>query len=413
MTRAMMLSGLSPRRRCERSTPALLGCLLSHGVADESTFSGVDAQLLKWLSAEPIGRGPADFEKRLLSTDPDTHPLVTIGGRLQAVNAGAFGLTREIAVLAALRDHVGLQAQGRAYEAALVDLFKAVGPPDLTASSDRRIGPPGTTGKKGHEVDLLISGEDLLVVGEAKAYIPARHGPGVSSSYEDQLLKSIRQIEVRLAALAQGRWCLGNPPTPVDVSHRIGLCVPLHDYGGTAWRGDALARFFTSNPCVVMPVHGFALAMSCLRNAGEVSGYLRMRLALSNGLMAGQDELEPLLGWIHGGYFKRKSHRRRNLAADTVPTFVLAPLRARPAALPSHRNHRTRTSGSSRCTQGLLPSTCWMGATSLLMPEKCCAVSASTSSIGSRTEATISLGRGARRQVWPQLLSFPPFRSEP
>jgi hypothetical protein len=37
---------------------------------------------------------------------------------------------------------------------------------------------PGTTGRRGHEVDLVISGEHLLVVGEAKAYIPARHGTG-------------------------------------------------------------------------------------------------------------------------------------------------------------------------------------------------------------------------------------------
>jgi hypothetical protein len=109
-----------------------------HAVADESTFTGIDAQLLAWLTAEPLRDGPADFEKRLLSTEPDTHPLVTIEGRPQAVNAGMWYLNREIAVLAALRDKVSPQAQGKAYEEALVHLFKAVGPPDLTASSDRR-----------------------------------------------------------------------------------------------------------------------------------------------------------------------------------------------------------------------------------------------------------------------------------
>ena len=129
--------------------------LAHHGVADESTFSGVDAQLLSWLTAEPTRNGPADFDQRFLSTKPDTHPLVRIGGTLQVLNAGAWYLNREIGVLAALR-HVGSYEQGRAYEAALVGLFKAVGPPDLMASTDRRIGLPGTTGrKKSHEVDLL------------------------------------------------------------------------------------------------------------------------------------------------------------------------------------------------------------------------------------------------------------------
>jgi hypothetical protein len=288
-----------------------------HGVADESTFFGIDAQLLSWLTAERTPTGPPDFEKRFLSTDPDTHPLVTIGGTLQALNAGAWYLTREIAVLAALRDHVNSHEQGRAYEEALVTLFKAVGPPDLTASSDRRIGRPGTTGKrKSHEVDLLISGDDLLVVGEAKAHIPASQGSGVSSSYENQLLKSIRQVKDRLDALASGQVVLGSPHTPVDVSHRLGLCVPLHDYAGTAWRGDTLARFYTSNPCVVMPAHGFALAMSCLRDQGEVSAYLRMRLSLSNGLFVGHDELELLLGWLERGYFEMTA------PANSVPTFV-------------------------------------------------------------------------------------------
>jgi hypothetical protein len=263
---------------------------------------GIDARLLKWLTAQPARNELADFEKRLLSTDPDTEPLAMIGGMLQPVNAGAWYFNREIAVLAALRDHIGSHEQGKAYEAALVHVVKAVGPPDVTASSDRHIGPPGKTGKKGHEVDLVISGEDLLIVGEAKAKIAASQARGVASSYEDQLLESVRQIQVRLGALEAGQVVLGSPPAAVDVSHRWGLCVPLHDYGGTAWRADALARFFTSSPCAVMPAHGFALAMSCLRNAGEVSGYLRMRLSLSNGLVAGLDELEPLLGWIHGDY---------------------------------------------------------------------------------------------------------------
>jgi hypothetical protein len=142
--------------------------------------------------------------------------------------------------------------------------------------------------------------------------------PGVSSSYEDQLIKSIRQIQVRLAALEAGQVVLESPLTGVDVFHRLGLCVPLHDYGGTAWRGDALARFFTSNPCIVMPAHGFALAMSCLRDAGEVSGYLGRRLAHSNGLFVGQDELEPLLGWLDRGYSQLEFPRARS-----VPTFVL------------------------------------------------------------------------------------------
>src|SRR4029453_17642764 len=108
-------------------------------------------------------------------------------------------------------------------------------------------------------------------------------GSGVFNSYENQLLKSIRQVKERIDALASGQVVLGSPQTPVAVSHRLGLCVPLHDYGGTAWRGDNLARFYTANPCVVMPVHGFGLAMSCLRDQDEVSAYLRMRLSFSNG----------------------------------------------------------------------------------------------------------------------------------
>jgi hypothetical protein len=297
---------------------ASVSWLLDHnGVADESTFSGVDAQLLSWLTAERTPNEPADFEKRFLSTDPDIHPLVTIGGTLQVLNAGAWYLTREVAVLAALRDNVNSDAQGKAYEEALVSLFKSIGPPDLTASRDRRIGRPGTTGKrKSHEVDLLISGDDLLVVGEAKAHIPASQGSGVSSSYENQLLKSVRQVKERLDALESGQVVLGTPHTPVDVSHRLGLCVPLHDYAGTASRGDTLARFYASNPCVVMPAHSFALAMSCLRDQGEVSAYLRMRLSLSNRLFVAHDELEPLLGWIHQGYFEIPA------PTNSVPTFV-------------------------------------------------------------------------------------------
>jgi hypothetical protein len=69
-----------------------------HAVADESTFSGIDVRLLTWLTAEPMRKGSADFEMHLLSTDPDTHPLVTIGGRLQPVNAGAWYFNRELGI---------------------------------------------------------------------------------------------------------------------------------------------------------------------------------------------------------------------------------------------------------------------------------------------------------------------------
>jgi hypothetical protein len=375
-----------------------------HAVADESTFSGIDARLLKWLTAEPARNEPADFEKRLLSTDPDTQPLAMIGGMLQPVNAGAWYFNREIAVLAALRDHMGSREQGKAYEAALVHVVKAVGPPDLTACSDRRIGPPGTTGKRSHEVDLVIGGEDLLVVGEAKAYIPARHGSGVSSSYEDQLLKSVHQIQVRLAAL-EGEAVFGSPPMAVDVSHRMGLCVPLHDYGGTAWSGDALARYFTSNPCVVMPAHGFALAMSCLRNAAEVSGYLRMRLSLSNGLVAGLDELEPLLGWIHGGY-PEKEIPQGGPRIGHLRLYELDGSLALYETRPTDRDIWIEQVYAMSAPIDVLDG----GEIVVDAGEVLHRLSVH---IIDRLEngGPISLGRGARPQVWLQLLSFPPFRA--
>jgi hypothetical protein len=341
----------------------------------------------------------------LLSTDPDTHPLVTIGGRLQPVNAGAWYFNRELAVLAALRDHVGSREQGRAYEAALVHVVKAVGPPDLTASSDRRIGPPGTTGKRGHEVDLLVGGENLLVIGEAKAHIPAREGPGVSSSYEDQLLKSVRQVKVRLDALDKGEVVLGYPTTAVDVSHRMGLCVPLHDYGGTAWSGYALARFFTSTPCVVMPAHGFAFAMCCLRNAGEVSGYLRMRLALSNGLVAGLDELEPLLWWIHGGY-REEDIPTAGARIGQLRAYELDGGLALYETRPTDRNLWIEQVYAMATPIDVLDgSDILLDAGEVLRRLHV--------QIIDRLEngGTISLGRGARWQLWPRLLSFPPFRS--
>jgi hypothetical protein len=376
-----------------------------HAVGDESTFSGIDIRLLKWLTADPARKSSADFEKRLLSTDPDTHPLAMIGGKLQPVNAGAWYFNREIAVLAALRDHVGSHEQGRAYEAALVHVVKAVGPPDLTASSDRRIGPPGTTGKTGHEVDLLIGGENLLVVGEAKAYIPAREGPGVSSSYEDQLLKSVRQIQDRLAALEAGQVVLGNPPTTVDVSHRMGLCVPLHDYGGTAWSGDALARFFTSTPCVVMPAHGFAFAMSCLRNAGDVSGYLRMRLALSNGLAAGLDELEPLLGWIHGG-FREEDIPTTGARIGHLRLYELDGRLALYETRPTDRDLWIEQVYAMSAPIDVL------GGGDILV-DAGEALRRLSVHIIDRLEdgGVISLGRSARPELWPALLSVPPFRA--
>jgi hypothetical protein len=378
-----------------------------HGVADESTFSGIDAQLLSWLTADPTPNRPADFERRFLSTDPDVHPLVTIGGTLQALNGGAWYITREIAVLAALRDHVSPQAQGRAYEEALVGLFKAVGPPDLTATSDRHIGWPGTTGKKNsHEVDLLISGDDLLVVGEAKAHIPASQGLGVSSSYEDQLLKSIRQVRRRIDALASGQVVLGSPHTPVKVSHRLGLCVPLHDYGGSAWRGDTLARFYASNPCVVMPVHGFALAMSCLHDQAEVSAYMRMRLSLSNRRFVGQDELEPLLGWLHQGYFEIAA------PADSVPTFVHPrPYQLDPRVALHHPRPQDRNLWIEEVYATSHPIDLMEG--SRISVDVGQVLHRLSLHITERVEngGITNLTRAASPQVWDHLLSIPPLRS--
>jgi hypothetical protein len=378
----------------------------SNMLADESTFSGIDARLLTWMTAKPARNGPADFERRLFSTDPDTQPLVTLGGALQPLNGRALGFEREIAVLAAMRNYVGSREQGRAYEEARVSLFEAVGPADVKAYSGRRIGWPGTSEKKGHEVDLVLTGEDLLVVGETKAYIPARHGLGVSASYEDQLLKSVSQVHTRIAALEAGQVVLGSPPVAVNVSNRLGLSVPLHDYGSTVWRGDALTQS-TAHPCVVMPAHAFALAMSCLRNADDIAGYLHMRLSLTISFLAGVDELEPLLRWLDGGFAEGEIPSTEPEAGPMIRLAELDPGLALYHPPPSDRDlwiEEIYTAcnpihGDSLWDWGSSHPGEVLGRLHTHIIERL------------ENGGIVNLARAATQQVWNELLSIPPLQS--
>src|SRR6478736_5618461 len=236
------------------------------------------------------------FEHRLLSTEPEFAPLVLIDGHLQAVNTAAWYAGREIAVFAAVRERLGSRVMGEAYEAVVRDVFASVGPTGFDLAPSEALAPPPGLPADPDETDLVASTAQSMVIVEAKAYLPARTPRAVGNSYSDQLLHSRKQVRTRLAHWDQGWTFRGRPELPRDID-AYGLSVPIHDYGGSTWRGDSM-REAEVDPCVVMPLQALALALSCMRTPDAFGRYLAFRLSLMRAPHAGLDELEPLIAWL-------------------------------------------------------------------------------------------------------------------
>lgn len=285
--------GPSVMAAVNRSVEMLLGP--QRGIADATTFQGIPAPLLGRLTA-PRSM-PQRCEELLLSTDPQTMPLVEVDGHLQAVNAADWYLGREVAIIAAMRSTLA-GVTGAAYEAAIVSVTQRIAPPDVTATHSAHLGFPGRSKNEADEVDFLLTAENLVVIGEAKAHVPASSTRGAASSYTDQLLHSVDQLDTRLRNAADGAVILDHP-TDTSARHVIGLSLPLHDYGGTAWRGDAMKESDVP-PHIVMPLHGYVLALSCLEDGEDLAGYLAYRATALRAPYAGLDELEPLIAWMSG-----------------------------------------------------------------------------------------------------------------
>lgn len=285
--------GTDPMEAVNRSVAMLLGP--QRGIADETTFQDIPAPLLALLTAPRST--PQRCEDLLLGTDPQTMPLVEINGQLQAVNAADWYLGREVAIIAAMRSTL-TGVTGPAYEAAVVAVTQRIAPPDVTATHSAYLGLPGHSTKEAEEVDFLLTADNLLVIGEAKAHVPAPSARGVASSYTDQLLHSVDQLDTRIRNAAAGA-VIRDHPTDTTGHRVIGLSLPLHDYGGTAWRGDAMTESDVP-PHIVMPLHGYLLALSCLQDGEDLAGYLEYRTTALRAPYAGLDELEPLLAWMSG-----------------------------------------------------------------------------------------------------------------
>jgi len=267
-----------------------------HGLASRDTFEGIGAGLMSAIAAHHRAGESSGFEHRLLSTEPEFAPLVLIDGHLQAVNTAAWYAGREIAVFAAVRERLGSRVMGEAYEAVVRDVFASVGPTGFDLAPSEALAPPPGLPADPDETDLVASTAQSMVIVEAKAYLPARTPRAVGNSYSDQLLHSRKQVRTRLAHWDQGWTFRGRPELPRDID-AYGLSVPIHDYGGSTWRGDSM-REAEVDPCVVMPLQALALALSCMRTPDEFGRYLAFRLSLMRAPHAGLDELEPLIAWL-------------------------------------------------------------------------------------------------------------------
>lgn len=259
----------------------------------ESVLSDMHPNVLAALTAAP--RPGATVTDLIEGNGPEIRPLLQLDDQTLIGNVAAMVFDLDVVLISAIKETLGSNAQGDAFEFACGYIASRLLPPSIHVARDSFVSDT-MTATTGDEVDLHLYGKGLHVIVEAKSHLPAKDASSAANSY-DELLKANKQVERRVSRLRSGKWIRRTRTRQGDTVS--GLVISLHDYTSQVWVPESMAESGVES-FVAMPLHAFAMAAGCVRSPSELKDFLDVRFALGAASVSGGDELEVLLGWLSG-----------------------------------------------------------------------------------------------------------------
>jgi hypothetical protein len=240
------------------------------GVQDLARALSAPASSLSGLAAEAL----------VASTEIERFPFVDFVDAVVPLGFREAAFHTEQALFEMVRRRLpNEKARGDLFEAVITRCMRGVAPPPLRplqpplAIAQPQANDPG-------EVDFALYGDQLLLVGEAKAYFVTRTTDSVINAFGDQMGKAVKQLDRRIRAFKAGSPLItGDGPIPTAQVRRIaGIAVPLHSYATAVWNAESLEEVEAKRPdLLIMPLHQLILAMQTMLDTKDLRKYLLLR----------------------------------------------------------------------------------------------------------------------------------------
>ncbi|MFB9357774.1 hypothetical protein [Actinoplanes nipponensis] len=317
---------LSPVRPLSKLSPAAAG-LLDHFCIQAGALSGTP------------------FANLALSTTIEKHPFVrfpagpaplALRDSLMSLEQAFFEYSR--------RELADEKARGDLFERVTSRCIKAVMPNDFTELPPPLNIPIPNSRDEG-EIDLAFSSkDDMLLIGECKAYFFTSGSDTITNAFEDQIKKAVKQLVKRVDAARQGVriHSAGRPLSGISSSLTAALGIPLHPYGAAVWNSDALREVDGIRPYLaIIPLHQLLIVMQSIRDSADLRDYLILRHQIQKANTVVADEIDMLI--LHLNHFSRAGIQRRisSVQADERPFLLPCRFTADGTALkeiPRNRN---------------------------------------------------------------------------